>query len=138
MEIVFYFCVYSVFGWALDTSHRSFQAKRYKPGGFSRWPFSPIYGFGGLGIVALAPAVADWPLWLAWLFFAVILAAYEYVSGALTHRAFGRRLWNYSKDKYDLHGHTGPGYAAVWGILALFTIHFMHPFLERFYHAMTS
>ncbi|HJV33010.1 MAG TPA: putative ABC transporter permease [Patescibacteria group bacterium] len=131
VKTLIFFCAYSVIGWIIDTAARSVRARRYVRGGFSRYPFSPIYGFAALGIMALAPYVRPWPLWGEWLFFAVVLAAYEYVCGALILRRLGRRLWNYSKDKWDIDGHTGPIYAAAWGLLALFTIYLMHPFLER-------
>ncbi|HTK60074.1 MAG TPA: putative ABC transporter permease [Candidatus Baltobacteraceae bacterium] len=130
-EVVIYFCVYSVFGWAIDTAYRSFDARRYKAGGFSKLPFSPIYGFAALGIIALAPYVRPWPIPVEWAFFTVVLAAFEYVGGVASHRFFKRRLWDYSKDKWDLNGYTGPGYAAAWGFLALFVIYVMQPFLER-------
>lgn len=137
VETLIFFCLYSVIGWVIDTAARSVRARRYVRGGFSRYPFSPIYGFAALGILALAPPVRPWPLWGQWLFFAVTLAAYEYVCGVLTQRVFGRRLWNYSEDKWDIRGYTGPFYAAVWGLLALFTIYLMHPFLERLLARLT-
>lgn len=131
VNLVIFFCLYSVLGWSIDTAYRSFKARRYAPGGFSKLPFSPIYGFAALGILALAPVVRPWPLLAEWLFFAVALAAYEYLGGVVTRRVFGRRLWNYSKDRWDIHGHTGPSYAAAWATLALLVMHVLQPFLER-------
>jgi uncharacterized membrane protein len=128
--IIVYFCIYSVFGWGIDTASRSFAAKKYKAGGFSKYPFSPIYGFAALGILAAAPYVKGWSILLQWLFFALTLATYEYLSGVVTHRVFKRRLWNYSRDRWDIKGYTGPGYAAVWGVLALLLIKYIQPFLE--------
>jgi uncharacterized membrane protein len=132
MDVVFYFSVYSVFGWAIDTAYRSFDAHRYTPGGFSKVPFSPIYGFAALYILALEPYVRDWHLLVQWAFFAITLGAFEYIGGVVTLRTFKRRLWDYRDEKWDLNGHTGPQFAAAWGILAIFVIYVMQPFLERF------
>jgi uncharacterized membrane protein len=131
LPILIFFCVYSVMGWAVDTAYRSVHAGRYKPGGFSKAPFSPIYGFAGLFIVAVAPSIAGWHLLLQWAFFTVVLGAFEYVGGAVTHRVFKRRLWDYRRDPWDLHGYTGPQFAAAWGALALVIAHAFHPFLVR-------
>jgi len=130
-RIVVFFCIYSVFGWSIDTAYRSFVARRWHPGGFSKYPFSPIYGFAALYILAIAPYVRPWPIIAEWAFFTVTLAAFEYIGGVLTHRTFKRRLWDYTKDKWDLNGYTGPQFAAAWGFLALFIIYVMHPFLEQ-------
>ena len=132
LQFVISFCFYSVLGWAIDTAYRSLLARRYKPGGFSKAPFSPIYGLAGLFIVWIAPAVAGWHLLLQWAFFTVVLGAYEYLGGVLTHRVFKRRLWDYRRDPWDLHGHTGPQFAAAWGLLALAVMHVIHPSLTRF------
>src|SRR5687768_7836443 len=131
MAYVAYFCIYSVLGWAVDTTYRSFHAGRYKPGGFSKYPFSPIYGLGGLFILALEPYVLGWHLLVQWAFFAIVLGAFEYLGGLVTHRTFKRRLWDYRKDRWDIDGYTGPQFAAAWGLLALLVLHAMHPSLER-------
>lgn len=136
IRLLIYFCFYSVFGWIIDTAYRSYAARRYTRGGFSRYPFSPIYGFAALFVLALAPYVRHWPIWIEALFFALFLGAYEYAGGVVSVKLFKRRLWNYSKDKWDIHGHTGPGYALTWGLLAVFIIYILHPFLASLVEAL--
>ena len=136
IPVIIYFCIYSVFGWAIDTAYRSYDAKRYKPGGFSKYPFSPIYGLAAIYILSIAPYVRAWPILAEWAFFTVTLAALEYTGGVVTHKTFKRRLWDYTKDKWDLNGYTGPQYAAAWGFLALFVIYVMQPFLEKLVPAL--
>lgn len=125
------FCVYSVLGWCIDTAHRSLRAGRFARGGFSPLPFSPIYGLGGIFIVAAMPMTRPWPLPLEWLFFAATLSFGEYVGGRWTHRVFKRRLWDYRKDPWDLNGYTTPVYAAAWGLLALLVGYVLQPLLDR-------
>lgn len=129
---LFYFCFYSILGWSIDTLYRSLYARRYKPGGFSRYPFSPIYGFAGLGIIWLAPFMRAWPLAGEWAFFAVTFGTYEYLGGVLSQRLFHKRLWNYAKGRPGkLQGYTGPWHASAWGVLAVFVAHVLQPFLEK-------
>lgn len=125
------FIAYSVIGWALDTAYRSYRAGRFARGGFSRYPFSPIYGFGALLAIALAPALRAWPLWAEGLAYALVLGAYEYASGIIVMRALRRRLWDYTGEFMAIGGHTSPLYALAWGLLSLFLVHIMHPFLLR-------
>ena len=125
------FCVYSVIGWTIDTAHRSYQAGRFARGGFSRFPFSPIYGFGALLAIAMAPFLRQWPLWAEGLAYVLVMGAYEYASGVIVVRTLRRRLWDYTGEFMAINGHTSPVYALIWGLLSLFLVHIMHPFLLR-------
>lgn len=124
------FLLYSVFGWVLDTAWRSLRAGRYARGGFSRHPFSPIYGFGALIALGLAPLLYPQPLWLQWLGLSLLLGAFEFLSGVLIVKTLHHRLWNYTDEPFDLRGHTTPFYALVWGGLALLVIYVTQPALE--------
>lgn len=129
LAIIASFLLYSVFGWGLDTAWRSLRAGRYAHGGFSCYPFSPIYGFGALIALGLAPLLQARPLWLQWLSLALLLGAFEFVSGVLIVKTLHRRLWNYTDEPFDLRGHTTPFYALVWGALALLVVHVTQPVL---------
>lgn len=131
IRILIYFCFYSILGWCVDTAYRSWDAGRFKRGGFSKFPFSPIYGIAGLFIITWAPLISHWHILVEWAFFTLTCSAGEYIGGVVTLHFYKRRLWDYSKDKYDLNGHTGPGYAAAWGTLALIIIYVIQPQLER-------
>lgn len=132
MSILIFFLIYSLLGWMLDTLTRSLEARRFVRGGFSKAPISPIYGFGALLVLALAPGFRAWPLWLEGIAFGAILAVYEYASGVVVARIFGRRLWDYSRNAWNLHGRVDAFHAVAWGVLALFLIYVLHPFLSSF------
>ncbi len=126
------FSLYSVFGWTIDTAWRSFQKRRYTRGGFSKYPFSPIYGFGAFLALGLHPIFRPWPLWQQWLFLSCVFGAFEYVCGVLVVKFMKRRLWNYTKEPFDLKGHTTLLYAMMWGVLALLVVSVFQPALETF------
>ncbi|MFA5853604.1 MAG: putative ABC transporter permease [Patescibacteria group bacterium] len=129
-SIIATFCFYSVFGWVLDTIWRSIRGWRYVRGGFSKYPFSPIYGFGALFALGLVPLLDTRPLWFQWAFLALFLGAFEYVSGVLIVKTLHKRLWNYTEEPLDVKGHTTPFYAFAWGGLALLVIYVLQPMLE--------
>ncbi|WKZ29099.1 MAG: putative ABC transporter permease [Patescibacteria group bacterium] len=124
------FVFYSIVGWFLDTAWRTLRKHRYTKGGFSKYPFSPIYGFGALIAISLEPVLRTWALWLQWSFLSVLLGAFEYASGVMIVKTLRRRLWNYTDEPLDLEGHTTPYYALAWGALALLVIYVIQPGLE--------
>ena len=42
------FVLYSVLGWALESTYMSFCNRKFTNRGFGKGPFCPIYGFGGV------------------------------------------------------------------------------------------
>lgn len=130
LGIIATFYFYSVLGWLLDTAWRSLRVRRYERGGFSKYPFSPIYGFGALFALGLAPLLAVHPLWFQWAFLSLFLGAFEYASGVMIVRTLHRRLWNYTEEPLDFKGHTTPFYAFAWGGLSLLIIYVLQPMIE--------
>lgn len=121
------FLAYSFIGWLLDTAVRSLLAGRFVRGGFSKLPVAPVYGFGALLALAAAPHIRHWPLLLQGLVLALLLGAYEWLSGEATSRLFRRRLWDYPSNALNLRGFTDAVHAAAWGALGLFLIHVLQP-----------
>ena len=135
VTITLSFVFYSVLGWTLDTAWRTLRRGRFTCGGFTKYPFSPIYGFGALLSLAAAPLMAGWSVWAEWFALSVMLGAFEYASGVLVVKTMKRRLWNYTEEPFDLKGHTTPFYAMAWGALALLVINVLQPMLESLFHA---
>ena len=131
LAIAIYFVFYSLVGWGIDSMWRSLELQKWSPGGFSKAPFCPSYGFGALIILALAPAFGHWPLILQWVGYTLVLGGWEYFAGAMSlHLITKRRLWNYSKNILNINGHTDLFHAASWGALALFLVYDLHPYVS--------
>ena len=127
VEIILSFLVYSILGWVLDSLKRSWDDRRWITGGFTFLPFAPIYGFGALIVLLLAPAIQSWHLISQFLILTIILGAFEYLGGLYCEIAFHKKLWDYSKVKFNLQGRTDLFHAIAWGVLALMLIYFIHP-----------
>lgn len=129
-RLILLFVITSVFGWLIDTLYRTFEAGYFVRGGFSRFPFSPIYGFGALIILYLHDFMRTHSLFLRFFVYMSVLTLYEYISGVLIMYISGQRLWDYSSSLIQFQGHIELVTALQWGLLALV--------FEHFYFAMSK
>lgn len=129
LSFIAFFFLYSFIGWILDTSYRSFVAKRYAPRSFFPVPLCPIYGIGALFVLLTYPSLNTMPIPAIWLFYAVVLGLFEGLSGFLIKKVFDRRLWDYEKELGSIGGFTDLLHACIWGTLALVVIFILHPFI---------
>lgn len=123
------FLAYSFIGWLWETCYCSIKHGHFINRGFLRGPLCPVYGFGGLLIMYLLEPWAH--TWLP-LFFAsmVIVSILEYFTGWLLETLFHTRWWDYSKERFNLHGRIYLGGAICFGIMGTVITHFVHPWLE--------
>lgn len=104
-------------GWVIDTSYRSLVEKKYAPG---TWlPFiAPIYGFGGLALFSTT-ANLNLPSWIEILAIWIIFIKIELIGGIFCEKVIGRKLWDYSKNKFNFKGHIDLIHSIYWLILAV-------------------
>ena len=88
-----------------------------------------MYGVGGLLIMYLLQPWAH--TWIQ-LFFAsmVIVSVVEYFTSWILEVLFHTRWWDYSKEKFNLHGRIFLGGAICFGLMGTLIAHFLHPWLE--------
>ena len=53
IKIIFYFFLYSLLGWAMESTYLSIGQRRLVNTGFLHGPFCPIYGFGAVVLYVL-------------------------------------------------------------------------------------
>lgn len=94
-------------------------------------PFNPVYGFGAvLMTVCLYKLREKRDLWIL-LSCMVIGAAFEYLCSYLQELVLGTVSWQYSDQMFSIQGRTSLLYAFFWGILGVFWIKMLFPFLSR-------
>lgn len=88
-----------------------------------------MYGVGGLLIMyLLQPWAHTWiPLFFASM---VIVSVVEYFTSWILEVLFHTRWWDYSKEKFNLHGRIFLGGAICFGLMGTLIAHFLHPWLE--------
>ncbi len=132
--VIFYFTVYSFFGWLLENTY-SFLTKRefFKPN-FLFGPFKPMYGFAPVLLIYMISPETHWAAVLLLCFF--IPTAVEYVSGALLQKFFNRHWWDYSDTPMQLHGHICLPFSLCWVGLSILCLNWIHPAVVSMYGAI--
>ena len=123
------FLAYSFIGWVWETSFCSLRHRHFINRGFLRGPLCPVYGVGGMLIMyLLQPWAHTWiPLFFASM---VIVSVVEYFTSWILEVLFHTRWWDYSKEKFNLHGRIFLGGAICFGVMGTLIAHFLHPWLE--------
>ncbi|MBT2729655.1 putative ABC transporter permease [Bacillus sp. ISL-75] len=132
--IVFYFTVYSWFGWLLENSYNFFTKREFFKPNFLFGPFKPMYGFTPVLLVYLISPQTN--LTVVILLCILIPTLVEYLTGALLQKLFNRQWWDYSDSPLQLHGHICLPFSACWSILSLLCIKWIHPAVASIYGAI--
>lgn len=125
------FAIYSFSGWIIETVYRSVTQRRYVNAGFLYGSFVPLYGFGGIFLLLLEQLVHPWPLYLKLPAYGLLLTAIEYVAGFLLEKIHGLKLWDYSKNRFNIRGRVCLSFSVAWTLLALVFLQLIHPAVAK-------
>ena len=131
-RIASFFAVYSFVGWIIEVIYRSWTQRRFVNAGFLFGPFVPLYGMGALLVFWMGSLLSNYHPLVLIAAIGVVLSTLEYLFGFLSERLFGLKLWDYSKNRFNLHGRICLLYSIAWAVLAFGFSEFIHPFIERF------
>lgn len=129
-ELLTYFIIYSIAGWVLESVYRSFCEKKLINTGFLNGPFCPIYGIGAIIMFLFLEHFQENILGLFIISF-LILSIWEYVVGVLLEKAFKTKYWDYSDHKINIKGRVCLFNSICWGVLGVFFIKYIHPYVEN-------
>lgn len=128
---------YSVLGWMIESIYCGVLHHKFVNRGFLNGPYCPIYGTGAVAMVALV-ALFPQNILLCFLVGAVAGSVIEYVTSYVMEKLFQTKWWDYSKNKFNLHGRICPLYAVFWGGLGVALWYVIHPLMERFVEAIPA
>lgn len=129
-NLLTYFIIYSIAGWALESVYRSFCEKKIINSGFLIGPFCPIYGTGAIIMLLLLEGFKKNVLVLFVISF-LVLSIWEYFVGVLLEKIFKTKYWDYSDQKINIKGRVCLFNSICWGILGILFIECIHPFIEK-------
>lgn len=129
-NLLTYFIIYSIAGWVLESVYRSFCEKKLINTGFLYGPFCPIYGIGAI-IMFLFLEKFQGKLLILFLISFFVLSLWEYIVGAFLEKVFKTRYWDYSKQKINIKGRVCLFNSICWGVLGVFFITYIHPYVEK-------
>lgn len=126
LNILLYFIIYSFLGWVSECIYCSIPAKHWMNRGFLRGPYCPIYGFGALFVIWLLTPLLAKPM-LVFLCGVIVTSLLEYITGYLLEMLFHTKWWDYSKRIGNINGRVCLLNSALFGLLSLAVMYFVHP-----------
>jgi uncharacterized membrane protein len=126
-DFIILFAVYSFGGWMIEVVYRSFNQKKFVNAGLLYGPFIPIYGFGAFLVLLLEHLFSSFGFFVKLALYGVVLTIVEYVVGVLIEKIFHVQLWDYSENRFNLHGRVCILYSCFWTGLAVLFIAVIHP-----------
>lgn len=129
------FFIYSVAGWFIEVTISSIDSKQISNRGFLIGPYCPIYGFGAL---ILSVCLSQYRSDVAILFCVsvVFCSVLEYFTSWIMEKSFHARWWDYSKIKFNVEGRICLTNSIYFGILGVFLVRFISPFLMHSLNAI--
>jgi len=125
------FAIYCFLGWLLEVIYRSLTQRKFVNAGFLFGPFIPIYGLGAFMIIVMQHILQGWHLVPRFVLFGLAITFMEYMVGFLSEKIFKLTLWDYSENRFNLHGHICLPFSIFWTVLAMIFVTFIHPEVFR-------
>ena len=129
-DIVIYFFVYACIGWILESIYAFWVHGYFVKRGFLFGPYCPIYGFGAVLLILLLNNMKGKPI-QEFILAAIAFTIFEYMVSYVLEVIFGLRWWDYSEDFLNLQGRVSIAYSILWGLLGIFLIEIIHPFIQK-------
>ena len=126
---VLYLGCYSLLGWIAEVIYVFATTRHLQNRGFLTGPFLPIYGVGAIALLLLvAPYVAN--PFLVFLASVLITSALEFFTHLVLDKVFHIKLWDYSDQRFNLHGRICLQNSLAFGGLGLLLLYVIHPAVD--------
>lgn len=125
-QLIFFFIVYSIAGWILESIYKSILEKKPINSGFMFGPYCPIYGFGAIIMIALLQNIKS-DITLLFIVSFVVLTLWEYVVGVILEKVYHTKYWDYSNNRININGRVCLLNSVYWGILGVIFTRVVHP-----------
>lgn len=125
-----FFYIYCFFGWIFESTYVSLKEGHFVNRGFLRLPMLPLYGTGAVMMLWVSLPVQN-NLFLVYLSGVVAATLLEYVTGYVMERLFKMKYWDYSNQRFNIHGYICLSSSIAWGFLTIFMTEVIHKPIER-------
>ncbi len=136
MNYLKYFLIFSLLGFIMESVVYKVSGSN-SHSGVLFGPYTLVYGFGGLLVVLINNYFSKIPMnsflkiIILFICFTIICTLIEYLIGNLIHYIFDIDKWNYTSHKYHFGKYICLDLALTWGILSLFIIKVLKPFIDK-------
>ena len=131
------FLIYSFLGYLCEIVCSSIEQKKIVNRGFLCGPYCPIYGVGSLFILFFLLRFKEDPV-LVYILGIVITSAIEYVTSFVLEKIFHNKWWDYSDEKYNVHGRIFLFNSLLFGLGALIIIYIADDLINQFLNSFSS
>ena len=128
LNLALFFFIYSIIGWVIEFIYRYTVNSKFINPGFLYGPMLPIYGFSALAIIEIS-VIFKFNFFVNILLGILLVTVLEYIVASFCENVIGIKFWDYSDTKFNYKGRISLGFSVVWGILILFLLYFIHPFI---------
>ena len=125
-----YFIIYSIAGWILESVYRSYREKKIINTGFLNGPLCPIYGIGAIIMFLFLRQFSN-NIIILFTVSLIGMSLWEYLVGYLLEKIFKTKYWDYSDHKINIKGRVCLSNSICWGILGVFLVKYIHPFIKN-------
>ncbi|MBR4436610.1 MAG: putative ABC transporter permease [Spirochaetales bacterium] len=138
LVLTFLFFVGSIIGWALELLWRRFFSqnnpeRKWLNPGFLNGPYLPLYGLSLCILFSLSFIRVTWvsDRWfqetILFIIMALCITVMEYVAGLIFIKGMHIKLWDYSKNKFNIQGIICLQYTFYWYLLSAVYYFLIHP-----------
>ena len=138
LVLTFLFFVGSLIGWGLEVFWRRFFSKnnperKWINPGFLNGPYLPLYGLSLCTLFSLTFIDVNFvsERWLQdtilFIFMALCITLMEYIAGLIFIKGMHIKLWDYSKNRFNIQGIICLQYTFYWYILSAVYYFLIHP-----------
>lgn len=125
------FILFSMIGYVVEMITCAIIEHRWTNRGFLCGPIIPIYGIGSLLLVWFLKPVKD-HLFLVVLLGMLLTTSIEYITGYVLEKIFHNKWWDYSREKFNLHGYVCLKNAILFAIGTPIIIYIVDPYITSF------
>ncbi|MBN1574765.1 MAG: phosphohydrolase [Deltaproteobacteria bacterium] len=118
VEVLFTFSVFSILGWILEVSYRSYNAGRFVNPGLLKGPYLILYGTSALILIVAISLLRESGPAIKALVYIIIITGLEFASGVIAKRLFNTRLWDYSDQHLNYKGYICLKFSIYWTFAA--------------------
>lgn len=129
---ILFFFTFSIIGWIWEVSLHLFTEGAFINRGTMFGPWLPIYGTGGVAILALLKPIREHP-WKLFLFAVVLCGIIEYSTAWYLETFKGMKWWDYSGYFLNLHGRICAEGLLVFGLGGCGFTYIIAPLLNNIY-----
>ncbi len=125
------FILFSMIGYIVEMVECALDEGKFQNRGFFCGPILPIFGIGSLLLIWLLKPLSDF-WWLVFFLGIFITTTLEYFGGYLIEKVFHNKWWDYSDEKFNLHGRICLKNSILFGIGSVIILYFLDPIISRF------